>query len=101
MGFWGFGVLKRLQSLTRGILHATIGFAELDSSAQDGSLRSGHPYVGCIAMDQGTFVSGGACSGFVMTASELTDSLTMVKDKIMAKSATSDWKFDEQEFPEI
>ena len=75
--------------------NATIGFAELDSSAQDGSLRSGHPYVGCIAMDQGTFVSGGACSGFTMTASELTDSLTLVKDKIMAKSATTDWKFDE------
>jgi hypothetical protein len=109
VGVWGFygtskytsGTLK-LNSGTmfagrgnKSQTNATIGFAELDSSAQDGSLRSGHPYVGCIAMDQGTFVSGGACSGFVMTASELTDSLTMVKDKIMAKSATSDWKFDE------
>ena len=46
-------------------------------------------------MDTGSFVSGGACSGFNLTATELNSSLTMIKDKILAKSASSDWKFDE------
>ncbi len=109
VGVWGFYGASQYVSgvliLKHGTLfagrgnkdqtNASIGFAELDSGAQNGSLRTGHPFVGCIAMDTGSFVSGGACSGFNLTATELNSSLTMIKDKILAKSASSDWKFDE------
>jgi hypothetical protein len=109
VGVWGFyGTSKYISGtlkLNMGTMfagrgnteasNASIGFAELDSTAQDGSLRSGHPYVGCIGMDDGTFVSGGACSAYALTAADMESSLTMVKDKIMAKSAATDWKFDE------
>ncbi len=109
VGIWGFyGSSKYIGgtlTLNTGTLfagrgnkdqaNATIGFAELDSGAQNGTLRSGHPYIGCIAMDTGSFASAGACSGFAMTATEMNSSLTMVKENIMAKSSSSDWKFDE------
>jgi|GEM_PF-4373169 hypothetical protein len=109
VGVWGFyGNSKYISgtlTLNQGLMFAgrgnkdqtdgSIGFAELDSTAQNGSLRSGHPYVGCINMGTGAFTSGGACSAHALTAAEMETSLTMVKDKIMAKSSKSDWKFDE------
>ena len=109
VGVWGFyGTNKYISGtlkLNSGIMFggrgnkdqsdASIGFAELDSTAQDGTLRSGHPYIGCINTGTGAFVSGGACSAHALTASEMETSLTMVKEKIMAKSSLSDWKRDE------